>query len=337
MSKPAPRATGSSTKDGGASFLSNSLHSLSIQHQFPSKPARSVPADSSSDICPVCKSSRYLNPNMKFLVNPECYHKMCESCVDRIFSHGPAPCPIAGCKRTLRKAKFRSQTFEDLKVEREVDIRRRVARVMNKVEADFESLKDFNDYLESVETTTWNLILKVDVEATERRLRLWEAAQKAETNSTKRSLVEDPSLLSETSHVILKKGGTQRKQQLGSTDDPLAGSGNDPETGFVFHGLKKRVAPEPEKPYDPYEGWSIDPQYYVVQDDYSVDWLTKAKDDPVHSVGGYDMRDFYSRALSDAFSGFGVFIEDEKTLEENPGATAAVASGGQDVNMDDVF
>jgi CDK-activating kinase assembly factor MAT1 len=64
---------------------------------------------------------------MKFLVNPECYHKMCESCVDRIFSHGPAPCPIAGCKYTLRKNRFRKQTFEDLKVEREVDIRRRVA------------------------------------------------------------------------------------------------------------------------------------------------------------------------------------------------------------------
>jgi CDK-activating kinase assembly factor MAT1 len=109
-------------EDGGASLF-KSLHGLSLQ---PS----SLPnghADSSSDICPVCKSSRYLNPNMQFKVNPECYHKMCESCVDRIFSHGPAPCPIAGCARTLRKAKFRTQTFEDLKVEREVDIRRRVA------------------------------------------------------------------------------------------------------------------------------------------------------------------------------------------------------------------
>ena len=65
---------------------------------------------------------------MKFKVNPECYHKMCESCVDRIFSHGPAPCPIAGCARTLRKMKFREQTFEDLKIEREVDIRKRVMR-----------------------------------------------------------------------------------------------------------------------------------------------------------------------------------------------------------------
>ncbi|KAL9116482.1 MAG: hypothetical protein Q9187_006991 [Circinaria calcarea] len=81
------------------------------------------------EICPVCKSSRYLNPNMRFLVNPECYHKMCESCVDRIFSQGPAPCPVAGCGRTLRKARFRTQTFGDIKVEREVDIRRRVASV----------------------------------------------------------------------------------------------------------------------------------------------------------------------------------------------------------------
>ena len=80
------------------------------------------------DICPVCKSSRYLNPDMKFLVNPECYHKMCESCVERIFSHGPAPCPVAGCHRTLRKQRFRKQTFGDIQVEKEVDVRKRVAK-----------------------------------------------------------------------------------------------------------------------------------------------------------------------------------------------------------------
>lgn len=205
---------------------------------------------------------------------------------------------------------------------------------MDRVESDFDSLKDFNDYLESVEETTWNLILKVDVEATERRLRLWEQAQKDERNDTKRAQVDDPSLLSETSHVILKKGGTQRKQNA-NAEDPLAKASNDPSTGFIFKGLKKRVAPEPEKPYDPYEGWSIEPQYYILQDDYQVDWLTKAKHDPVHSVGGYDMRDFYSRALSDAFAGFGVFIEDEKTTEATSAAAMTVA--GQDVNMDDVF
>ncbi len=66
---------------------------------------------------------------MRFLVNPECYHRMCESCVDRIFSHGPAPCPVAGCHRTLRKQRFRKQTFGDIRVEREVDVRKRVAKM----------------------------------------------------------------------------------------------------------------------------------------------------------------------------------------------------------------
>ncbi|KAL8709073.1 MAG: hypothetical protein Q9220_006094 [cf. Caloplaca sp. 1 TL-2023] len=130
------------------------------------------------DICPVCKSSRYLNPNMRFLVNPECYHKMCESCVDRIFSTGPAPCPVAGCARTLRKQRFRKQTFEDLKIEREVDIRRRVAQVFNKQESDFETLRAYNNYLEEMEVTTFNLLEGIDVAATERRLAAY-AAQNA--------------------------------------------------------------------------------------------------------------------------------------------------------------
>ena len=122
MSRAAQRGGATPSKrlaeDGGE--LHAHLSSLNLQTP--------TSTDKSSDICPVCKSSRYLNPNMRFLVNPECYHKMCESCVDRIFSHGPAPCPIAGCRRTLRKAKFRKQTFEDIQVEREVDIRRRMAK-----------------------------------------------------------------------------------------------------------------------------------------------------------------------------------------------------------------
>ncbi|KAM0723841.1 hypothetical protein Q7P37_000831 [Cladosporium fusiforme] len=124
----------------------------------------------SSESCPVCKSSRYLNSNLRFLVNPECYHKMCESCVDRIFSHGPAQCPLPGCKRTLRKHRFRVQTFEDIKVEREVDIRKRVAAVFNKREDDFEDLRAYNDYLNDVEDITFNLVEGIDVENSNQRL-----------------------------------------------------------------------------------------------------------------------------------------------------------------------
>ena len=125
------------------------------------------------DICPVCKSSRYLNKSMRFLVNPECYHKMCESCVDRIFSHGPNKCPIAGCHRTLRKHRFREQTFEDIQVEREVDIRKRIATVFNRREEEFDSLLDYNNYLNDVEDITFNLVNRIDVEATEKKLQAY--------------------------------------------------------------------------------------------------------------------------------------------------------------------
>ncbi|KAI5808677.1 CDK-activating kinase assembly factor MAT1-domain-containing protein [Peziza echinospora] len=130
------------------------------------------------EICPVCKSSRYLNPNMRFLIN-ECYHKMCESCVDRIFTLGPAPCPVPNCGKVLRKAKFRKQTFEDIGIEREVDIRKRVAKVFNKRPSDFEDLKHYNDYLEEVETLTFNLISGIDLEETEKKLSAYESLNKS--------------------------------------------------------------------------------------------------------------------------------------------------------------
>ena len=94
------------------------------------------------DQCPVCKSDRYLNPKLRLLVSA-CYHKMCawfhilgkyraycarrcESCIDRLFTLGPAPCPI--CNKILRKLAFTPQTFEDLTVEKEVAVRRKIAK-----------------------------------------------------------------------------------------------------------------------------------------------------------------------------------------------------------------
>ncbi|CCG85134.1 RNA polymerase II transcription factor B subunit 3 [Taphrina deformans PYCC 5710] len=127
--------------------------------------------------CPVCQSDRYLNPNMKFLVNPECYHKMCESCVARIFTLGPAPCPI--CGRQLRRNKFRAQTFSDVHIEKEVDTRRRLAKIFNRLEEDFDNLEAYNDYLEEVEMTTFNLIQGVDIEKTERKVKAYESVNKS--------------------------------------------------------------------------------------------------------------------------------------------------------------
>lgn len=42
-------------------------------------------------------------------------------------------------------------------VDKEVDIRKNIMKIYNKLESDFQSLKDYNDYLEEVENIIWSL------------------------------------------------------------------------------------------------------------------------------------------------------------------------------------
>ncbi|KAK8217573.1 TFIIH/NER complex subunit [Zalaria obscura] len=192
QSRAAPAAARPGDQDG--ELLQHSLSQL-----------RFTDAQPEPDICPVCKSSRYLNKSMQFLVNPECYHKMCESCVDRIFSHGPNKCPIAGCNRTLRKHRFRKQTFEDIAVEREVDIRKRVAAIFNRREDEFEDLMDYNNYLNDVEDITFNLVNRIDVEENEKKL-----AAYAEQNS--KSISANASLASQETQDYSALQAAEREQ-----------------------------------------------------------------------------------------------------------------------------
>ncbi|CAL9730991.1 RNA polymerase II transcription factor B subunit 3 [Monosporozyma unispora] len=135
--------------------------------------------EENKDMCPICKTDRYLSPDLKFLVNPECYHKICESCVDRIFSLGPAQCPYKGCDKILRKNKFKTQIFDDVNVEKEVDIRKRVFNVFNKTIDDFNGdSKAFNRYLEDIEDMVYNLDHGIDVQKTEEKLRTYEELNK---------------------------------------------------------------------------------------------------------------------------------------------------------------
>lgn len=125
-----------------------------------------------SDICPVCKRVKYLDKEMEFLINPECYHAMCNTCVTSRFQTGPAQCPYAGCTKTLRQRGFRRAFFADLAVEREVDVRRRVAAVFNMEADDFQTLRDYNNYLQEVEDLTFDLVSGGDDERAQAEDRL---------------------------------------------------------------------------------------------------------------------------------------------------------------------
>ncbi len=126
-------------------------------------------------ICPRCKTSKFGNPSLKLLVNV-CGHPLCDSCVDILFNRGSAHCPE--CSVPLRRGNFRAQIYEDPYVEKELDIRRKVLKDFNKVESDFASLRDYNDYLEEVETIIFNLANNVDVEATKKRIETYKNKNK---------------------------------------------------------------------------------------------------------------------------------------------------------------
>ncbi|KAH0492372.1 hypothetical protein TgHK011_007330 [Trichoderma gracile] len=170
------RPSGTSTVSVRHASNNNSSSSSSA---FVSAP---LPPADQDEICPVCKTTRYFNKDMEFRINTECYHRMCKTCVERIFKDGPNQCPYAECHKTLRLRGFKTAFFGDLGVEREVDIRRRVAAVFNKAEDDFESLDAYNDYLYMVECLTDDLVNGNDEarKKAEAQLAEWEAQHKAE-------------------------------------------------------------------------------------------------------------------------------------------------------------
>ena len=345
------------------------------------------PTDDQDETCPVCKTTRYFNRDMEFRINPECYHRMCKTCVERIFKDGPNQCPYATCHKTLRLRGFKKAFFSDLAVEREVDIRKRVAAVFNKVEDDFEDLNAYNDYLDMVECLTDDLVNGAEParREAEGKLNQWGAQHKAEIDRNKRLARETEdarqkrlateqdaarqrrqldrlaeaeekasavkfreemlnSLQSaETGRageavdkIMLKKRGQQKRDA--ALEAAAAGGG----AGLSIRGLreKKKTVAVDDGPYDPFGGVDLAPTRVDLSADklsgYKNEWLdvTRTKDD--YKVGGYSPDEYLTRALYEAFSGLGVFIEDDLVDKGVPtaGAAQAAATGQTAGSMD---
>jgi len=299
----------------------------------------------------------------------------------------------------LRKKGFHKAFFADLKVEREVDIRKRVGEVFNRRQDEFETLLDWNDYLEKVEDLVFNLVegtakekAKAEQELAEYRASFREEIEgnkkagmeeadlerrrekaekeaakqrrmaalreqeeeKADVEKSRRDLLEKlatsdgdaKALTRQAQKVILKKSSARR-----SVADAAAavGEGNGSAgSGLTIRGLKKKVAPVEEKPYDPFGGLELRSERYEVRESYDNEWLGNAKKDMRHMAGGYSLQEYYARTMFEAFSGLGVFIEDE-VADRDHSATSAIgtaaaveASGGKiplenKMELDDVF
>lgn len=114
--------------------------------------------------------------------------------------------------------------------------------------------------------------------------------------------------------VVLKQSSSRRNandkfRDLSLQDsDPTSQSAN--ASGVM--GIKKKVAKEPEKPYDPFGELVLRMQYYIPRESYDHQWSDRARKKPDIVAGGFDVSEYQGRAVLDAHAGLGIFIASEK-------------------------
>lgn len=218
--------------------------------------------------------------------------------------------------------------------------------------------------MNDVEDITYNLINKIDVEASEKKIKAYLEANRGEI--AKNSTREKQNAITQESRIALEREMAQRRREEALKEDEEArlerdasrrniidqlargdgdardivrdsqkvklkkssarsdaleksklsaeveniSSGNQ-DTGLVFRGLKKKEDAKSEKAYDIFDGIHLEKKYFVTQDTYDWKWLDDARKEQQYLVGGYHLQDYYSRALTDAFSGLGILVADE--------------------------
>ena len=102
---------------------------------------------------------------------------------------GSGSCPE--CNIPLRRTNFRLQLFEDANVDKEVDIRRRILKDFNKLQEDFDSLREYNDYLEMVEDIIFNLTNNIDILETNKKIQQYKEDNKDNIMKNRSRLSQD--------------------------------------------------------------------------------------------------------------------------------------------------
>ena len=130
--------------------------------------------------------------------------------------------------------------------------------------------------------------------------------------------------------VLLKKSSARRseldkiRQKQAALRGDMPGNNNRGITagesaGGLVKGLKTVKTPEPEKPYDPFGGLVPGKRdYFILRDFYPSSYLENIRHDVSAQAGGYDLREYYSRTLFEAFAGLGCFIDQEVSQRQSP-------------------
>jgi CDK-activating kinase assembly factor MAT1 len=110
----------------------------------------------------------------------KCGHQFCTSCVDRELSRRREfPCPI--CDTPVKKVTLSTRTLDDVQCEKDTSWRRRVMKVFNKVEENFATLLEYNNYLEEVEDVIYSIVNEEpNAEDAKTKIKSYEEANRAQ-------------------------------------------------------------------------------------------------------------------------------------------------------------
>mmetsp|Transcript_4801 Transcript_4801/g.7279 ORF Transcript_4801/g.7279 Transcript_4801/m.7279 type:complete len:294 (-) Transcript_4801:164-1045(-) len=112
--------------------------------------------------CAVCgmsegDSSNFTQSSLQTNAAVGCGHQFCMTCVERELSRRKVfPCPI--CETSVKRVTLSTRSLDDIQCEKDTSWRRRVMKVYNKVQTDFKSLLEYNNYLEEVEDIIWAIV-----------------------------------------------------------------------------------------------------------------------------------------------------------------------------------
>ncbi|ETV86178.1 hypothetical protein, variant 1 [Aphanomyces astaci] len=117
--------------------------------------------------CCVCGTSleddsNVLNTTMKMRIS-KCGHRYCDRCVKLEFqNHREITCAKPGCGKLVKKSQLQDKTKEEQDFNKDVTIRKKVLKTYNKTGEDFNSLDEYNAYLEAVEDLIFDLLSEDD-------------------------------------------------------------------------------------------------------------------------------------------------------------------------------
>lgn len=102
--------------------------------------------------------------------------------------------------------------FEDSMVEKEVNIRKRILRDFNKREEDFFTLREYNDYLEEIETIIYNLANNIDIIETNKKIEQYKKDNKEQIAKSKSKLGRSEYEIEEMIELEKQKEDEKRKE-----------------------------------------------------------------------------------------------------------------------------